>query len=128
MKKRENESLSIFNRIFHSFYHNIPKDIKPPEVTAMLAYTNAFDYKFSLWLRATKAPTLAAMQEAAFEIESNIMTVRRLKSEEQDEIVQAKSTQKSFKQDEQEGDGDCSHKDSEDEASSCSSIRYDDLQ
>ena len=75
MKKREDESLSIFNRRFHSFYHSIRKDFKLPEVTAMLAYTNAFDYKFPLWLRATKAPTLASMQEETFEIEYNIMTV-----------------------------------------------------
>ena len=90
MKKREYESLIIFNRRFHIFYYSIPKDIKPLEVTTILAYANAFDYKFSLWLRATKAPTLAAMQEAAFEIESNIMTLQRLKSEEQDEIGESK--------------------------------------
>ena len=115
MKKRADESLIIFNRRFHCFYYSIPKDIKPPEVTTMLAYANAFDYKFSLWLRATKEPILETMQEEAFEIESNIMAIRRLKSEEQDEIVQAKNTQRPFKKDEQEGDGDCSHKDSEDE-------------
>ena len=97
MKKREDESLIIFNRRFHSFYYSIPKDIKPPKVMTMLAYANAFDYKFYLWLRATKEPTLAAMQEATFEIEYNIMAVQRLKSEEQDEIMQGKNTQRPFK-------------------------------
>ena len=49
----------------------------------MITYANAFDAKFALWLRASKPATLLAMQEAAIEVESNLLASRILKAEEQ---------------------------------------------
>ena len=48
----------------------------------MITFANAFDAKFSLWLRATKPQSLPTMQEAAIEVESNILVANKLKAEE----------------------------------------------
>ena len=49
----------------------------------MITFANAFDSKFALWLRAAKPSTLIAMQEAAIEVESNLLTSDKLKVEEE---------------------------------------------
>ena len=52
----------------------------------MITFANAFDSKFSLWLRAAKPSTLIAMQEAAIEVESNQLASNKLKAEEEREV------------------------------------------
>ena len=46
--------------------------MKPPKTTAMITFANAFDAKFSLWLRAAKPWSLSAMQEVSIEVKSRI--------------------------------------------------------
>ena len=60
-------------------YGRIQTEIKPSETSAKLTYANAFDHEFSLHLRERRPVTLLNMQEAALEVESNILASNRLK-------------------------------------------------
>jgi len=61
-------------------YGNIPAEVQPTPTSAKLTYANAFDSDFFLLLRERRCATLAEMQDAALEVESNIMAVEKLKS------------------------------------------------
>ena len=82
LKRKDGESLTDFTKRFNKVYQKIPIEVKPPETTAMIAFANAFDVKFALWLRAAKPQTLAAMQEVAIEVESNLLASKKLNVEE----------------------------------------------
>ena len=60
-------------------YGRIPAEIKPSETSAKLTYSNSFDHEFSLHLRERRSITLLNMQEAALEVESNILVSNRHK-------------------------------------------------
>ena len=47
----------------------------------MLTYANAFDSQFSLLLREWIYASLADMQDATFEVESNIIVAERLEGD-----------------------------------------------
>jgi hypothetical protein len=61
-------------------YNNIPTKINPIETSANITYTNSFDPEFCLLLRERRATSLAHMQDASLEVESNILTVDKLRS------------------------------------------------
>ena len=82
LKRKNGESLTDFTKRFNKVYQKIPVEVNPPETTAMITFSNAFDAKFALWLRAAKPQTLAAMQEATIEVESNLLASNKLKVEE----------------------------------------------
>jgi len=72
--KRENgELLFDFNKRFNSMYSKIPAEVKPTTTYTKLTYASAFDSDFCLLLRERRCATLADMQDAALEVESNIM-------------------------------------------------------
>jgi len=80
--KRENgESLPDFNKRFNCMYSKIPAEVKPTSTSAKLTYANAFDSNFCLLLRERRCATLADMQDAALEVESNIMAAKKLKGQ-----------------------------------------------
>jgi hypothetical protein len=56
-------------------YNKIPAEIKPTEASAKITYASAFDPDFCLLLRERRATSLAHMQDAALEVESNILAV-----------------------------------------------------
>jgi len=60
-------------------YSKIPIEVKPTPTSAKLAYANAFDSGFCLLLRERRCATLAEMQDATLEVESNIMVAEKLK-------------------------------------------------
>ena len=60
-------------------YSKIPAKVKPTPTSAKLTYANAFDSDFCLLLRE-RCATLADMQDAALEVESNIMAAEKLKT------------------------------------------------
>lgn len=77
--QRENgELLSDFNIRFNHMYSRMPAEVKPTPTSAMLTYANVFDSQFSLLLRERRCTSLAEIQDAAFEVESNIMATKRL--------------------------------------------------
>ena len=60
-------------------YSKIPVEVKPTPTSAKLTYSNAFDSDFYLLLRERRCATLARIQEATLEVESNIMAAGKLK-------------------------------------------------
>jgi hypothetical protein len=61
-------------------YKKILAEINPSEASAKITYGSTFDPNFCLMLRERRATTLAHIQDAAVEVESNILVVDRLKS------------------------------------------------
>ena len=78
--KRENgESVSNFTKTFNDMYSKIPIEIKPTGTSAMINYENAFDSDFCLLLRERRSASLSLMQDAALEVESNILASQKVK-------------------------------------------------
>ena len=72
--RRENgESVSDFTKRFNKMFGKIPTEIKPTDASTKITYSSAFDPKFCLILRERRSSTLALMQDASLEVESNIM-------------------------------------------------------
>jgi hypothetical protein len=61
-------------------YNKIPTEIKPTETSAKMTYASTFDPDLCLLLRERRATSLAHMQDATIEVESNIMAVDKLRS------------------------------------------------
>jgi hypothetical protein len=80
LKRKEGESVSDFSKRFNKMYNKIPAEIKPSEASAKITYASTFDPDFCLLLRERRATTLAHIQDAAVEVESNILVVDRLRS------------------------------------------------
>jgi hypothetical protein len=79
LKRKEGESVSDFSKRFNKMYNKIPAEIKPSEASAKITYASAFDPDFCLLLRERRATSLANMQDAALEVESNVLAVNRLR-------------------------------------------------
>jgi hypothetical protein len=80
LKKQEGESVSDFSKRFNKMYNKIPAEIKPSEAAAQISYASAFDPDLCLVLRERRATSLAQMQDAAIEVESNILAADRLRN------------------------------------------------
>jgi ribonuclease HI len=80
LKRKQGESIPDFTKRFNKMYGKIPDEIKPSETSAKITFANAFDVEFSLLLRERRSSTLNQMQEAAIEVESNILAADKLKS------------------------------------------------
>jgi ribonuclease HI len=80
LKKMEGESVSDFSKRFNKMYNKIPAEIKPSEASAQISYAGAFDPDFCLLLRERRATSLAQMQDAAIEVESNVLAADRLRN------------------------------------------------
>jgi uncharacterized small protein (DUF1192 family) len=79
LKKMEGESVSDFSKRFNKMYNKIPAEVKPSEASAQISYAGAFDPDLCLLLRERRATSLSQMQDAAIEVESNILAADRLK-------------------------------------------------
>jgi hypothetical protein len=73
IKKKQNESVSDFIKIFNKLYNKIPADVKPSQPTTKVTFVGSFDLDFSLLLRERRSTTLTSMQDDAVEIESNMI-------------------------------------------------------
>ena len=73
LKRKKYETIADLSKRFNKMYGRIPTEIKPSETSAKLTYANSFDHEFSLHLRERTSVTLFNMQEAALEVESNIL-------------------------------------------------------
>jgi hypothetical protein len=62
-------------------YNKIPAEIKPSEASAQISYASAFDPDLCLVLRERRATSLAQMQDASIEVESNMLAADRLRSQ-----------------------------------------------
>jgi hypothetical protein len=61
-------------------YNKIPTEINPTKTSAKITYDNAFDPDFCLLLRERRDTSLAHMQDAGLEVESNILASDKLRS------------------------------------------------
>jgi hypothetical protein len=80
LKKMDGESISDFSKRFNKMYNKIPAEIKPSEVSTKISYASAFGPDFCLLLRERRATSLAQMQDAAIEVESNVLAADRLRN------------------------------------------------
>jgi len=80
LKKIEGESISDFSKRFNKMYNKIPAEIKPSEASAKISYASAFGPDFCLLLRERRASSLAQMQYAAIEVESNVLAADKLRN------------------------------------------------
>jgi uncharacterized small protein (DUF1192 family) len=81
LKKMEGESVSDFSKRFNKMYNKIPAEVNPSEASAQISYASAFDPDLCLVLRERRATSLAQMQDAAIEVESNILAANKLRSQ-----------------------------------------------
>jgi hypothetical protein len=79
LKRKEDESVSDFIKRFNKMFGKIPAEIKPSDASAKITFSAAFDAEFCLILRERRSATLALMQDAALEVESNITASQKLK-------------------------------------------------
>jgi hypothetical protein len=80
LKNMEGESVSDFSKRFNKMYNKILAEINPSEASAKISYASAFNPDFCLLLRERRATSLAQMQYAAIEVESNILEADRLRN------------------------------------------------
>jgi hypothetical protein len=80
LRKMDGESISNFSKRFNNMYNKIPTEIKPSEASANISYASVFGPDFCLLLRERRATSLAQMQDAAIEVESNVLSVDILRN------------------------------------------------
>jgi len=107
LRRKQGESIPDFTKRFNLMYGKIPEEIKPSEASAKITFANAFNDKFSLFLRERRATTLSLMQDATIEVESNILAVDKLKSrsdrdrkKQKDELSSSSNSASNIKMDE----------------------------
>jgi len=96
LKRKKDEAMGYFSKRFKKMYSRIPAKIKPSETSVKLTYANSFDHGFSLLLRERKSVSLQNMQDAALEVESNILASNKLKEETKYQTVDKKVKRKSL--------------------------------
>ena len=79
LKRKEGESISDFSKIFNKMYNKIPTEIKPTKTSTKITYASAFDFEFCLLLRERRSTSLAHMQDASLEVESNILETNKIR-------------------------------------------------
>jgi hypothetical protein len=79
LKRKEGEFVYDFSNRFNKMYNEIPAKIKPTKTSAKITYAIAFDPEFFLLLRERRYASLAHMQDATLEVESNIVASDKLR-------------------------------------------------
>lgn len=78
IKKKSNESMSDFVKIFNKLYNSLPMEMKPPPIGARVVFAGAFASYFSFTLREIRASTLEQIKTDALEIEANMTVARKV--------------------------------------------------
>jgi hypothetical protein len=81
LKKKSNETISIFSRRFSSIYHNLFKEIQPTEVVAMLHYATTLHPDSSFLLMERRPKSLQQMFNDAQDIQHNIQACKQIQNE-----------------------------------------------
>jgi hypothetical protein len=87
MKRQSNETVSTFSRRFSSLYYNLPKEIQPTEVVAMLHYATTFHPDLSFLLMERRYKTLQQMFDDAQEVEDNLQACQRLQNQNLESVA-----------------------------------------
>jgi len=81
LQREDGELLSDFNIKFNFMYSRVPAEVRPTPLSAMITYAQAFDSQFYLLLRERRCTSLVDMQNAAFEVEANIIAAKALEGD-----------------------------------------------
>jgi len=79
IKKRPNEDVTKFIKIFNKLCNNLLAKIKPPQIAAKVVSIGAFELDYGLTLRQRKSLTLDQIQTEFLEIEANFASTGKLK-------------------------------------------------
>jgi len=71
--------MSYFSKIFNKMNSKIPTEIKHTETSTKVTYASSFDLEFCLLFREIRSETLAHIQDASLEVESNILAIDKLR-------------------------------------------------
>jgi hypothetical protein len=88
LKREREESLTVFNRRFHRTYYDIPLEIRPTEIAAMVYYLMAQHNELVLLLLERKSSSLGNLFEDAREVEENIRASRWIRMQADSENLQ----------------------------------------
>jgi beta-lactam-binding protein with PASTA domain len=67
-------------------YNKIPGDIKPKESSVKITYASSFDFDLCLLLRERTSTSLADMQGATLEVDSNVLEENKLRNKDDRDI------------------------------------------
>jgi hypothetical protein len=81
LKREKEESLTIFNRRFCRTYYDIPLEIRPTEIVAMVYYLMAQHNEFVLLLLERKSSSLRNLFEDTQEVEENIWASNKIREQ-----------------------------------------------
>jgi hypothetical protein len=90
IRRRNDETVTKFNRRFENSYHNFPVDIQPSEVVTKVYYAIAHHPDLAFYLRERKSSTLQQMFIDVEEIENNLWACGKLPGQTKDEDLNAK--------------------------------------
>jgi hypothetical protein len=96
LKRNEGDYVFDFSKIFNKMYNKIPIEINPTEASAKITYASAFDPDFCFLLRERRATSLAHMQYASLEVESNILAVNRFRNKDDRDIPRGRFEASTF--------------------------------
>jgi hypothetical protein len=91
LKREEEESVSEFSKRFNKMYNKIHTEINPTKTSSKITYASAFDLEIFLLLREIRSTSLAHMQDATLEVESNILAIDKLRSKADRDIRKGRS-------------------------------------
>jgi hypothetical protein len=79
LKRKEGEYASNFSKRFNKMYNKIATENNNTDTSTKITYASVFDQDVFLLLRERRSTTLAHMQYASLEVESNILAADKLR-------------------------------------------------
>jgi hypothetical protein len=108
LKREQDEALPVFNRRFYRVYYDIPLEIRPTEIAAMVYYLMAQHNELVLLLLERKSSSLGNLFEDAQEVEENIRASRRIRQRvDFDNLLAHEQKQCQYGSDFEQGGNEC---------------------
>jgi hypothetical protein len=79
LKRKEGEYVSNFSKRFNKMYNKIATENNNTDTSTKITYASVFDQDVFLLLRERRSTTLAHMQYASLEVDSNILAADKLR-------------------------------------------------
>jgi hypothetical protein len=93
LKREKEESLTVFNRRFYRTYYDMPLEIRPTEIAAMVYYLMAQHNELVFLLLERKSSSLRNLFEDAQEVEENICASNKIREKAYFEDLHAQELQ-----------------------------------
>jgi hypothetical protein len=81
LKREKEESLTVFNRRFYRTYYDMPLEIRPTEIAAMVYYLMAQHNELVFLLLERKSSSLRNLFEDTQEVEENICASNKIREQ-----------------------------------------------